>query len=258
MADLRDGPARSLSPDLSTRRGPPLGPLPLTCGGTPGSAFVSPPPFRPIGRENACGSDRHLKGRDRRRGLGAVERVLGRSRAPAQRTLQPRARMIRLQLRQVVGPMNPVRFRAFSWSGGRGERRSRVEPRRTRARTRARACRHRKNRRGDCHSPKVAVEIAKRTGREIGIKATDRYERDSRPAPRLRHVHEAALRATPIVAYSHRPGTRQGKRGEPAECGAHVRNAVVSRTPTRRSRAPATRSAASQRSWLPRPRNRPS
>jgi hypothetical protein len=41
------------------------------------------------------------------------------------------------------------------------------------------------------------------------------------------------------------------------ECGAHVRNAVVSRTPTRRSRAPATRSAASQRSWLPRPRNRP-
>ena len=73
-------------------------------------------------------------------------------------------------------------------------------PRRTRAHTRARACRHRKNRRGDCHWPKVAVEIAKRTGREIGIKATDRYERDSRPAPRLRHVLEAALRATPIIA----------------------------------------------------------
>ena len=136
-------------------------------------------------------------------------------------------------------------------------------PRRTRAHTRARACRHRKNRRGDCHWPKVAVEIAKRTGREIGIKATDRYERDSRPAPRLRHVHEAALRATPIIAiltdlardkgsevslqnvaptcatpwsHEHRPGDRERRRrGLPPRSAAGCRGPAIGRAdPARR------------------------
>ena len=50
------------------------------------------------------------------------------------------------------------------------------------ARTRARAYRHCDDGGGDRHWSKVAVEIAKRTGREIGVKAADRYERDSRPA----------------------------------------------------------------------------
>lgn len=47
------------------------------------------------------------------------------------------------------------------------------------ARSRARACRHRGNRQGHRHWSKVAVEIAKRTGREIVVKAADRYEREA-------------------------------------------------------------------------------
>lgn len=38
-----------------------------------------------------------------------------------------------------------------------------------------------------------------RTGREIGVKAGDRYERDSRSAPHLRHAHDVAIRTNAIL-----------------------------------------------------------
>ena len=74
------------------------------------------------------------------------------------------------------------------------------------ARGRARTCRIRDDRRGDRHWSKVAVEIAKRTGREIGVKVADRYERENRSAPRVRHVHEVATRTNAILAI---PATRR-------------------------------------------------
>lgn len=46
------------------------------------------------------------------------------------------------------------------------------------ARSRARACRGKHDRDVDRFWSKVAVEIARRTGREIGVKVTDRYEAD--------------------------------------------------------------------------------
>ena len=79
--------------------------------------------------------------------------------------------------------MNPVRFlvewrsRREAIARGAAELMTFLTPR-----TRARACRHCDDGGGDRHWSKVAVEIAKRTGREIGVKAADRYERDSRPA----------------------------------------------------------------------------
>lgn len=46
------------------------------------------------------------------------------------------------------------------------------------ARNRARACRAKGDRAGDRFWSKVAVTVARRTGRDIGVKAADRYERD--------------------------------------------------------------------------------
>lgn len=51
------------------------------------------------------------------------------------------------------------------------------------ARDRARACRLKGDRAGDRFWSKVAVSIAKRTGREIGVKAADRYGCEE-PGPR--------------------------------------------------------------------------
>jgi hypothetical protein len=45
------------------------------------------------------------------------------------------------------------------------------------ARERARFCRERRDRAGDRLWSRVAVEIAARTGREVGVEAADRYER---------------------------------------------------------------------------------
>lgn len=94
------------------------------------------------------------------------------------------------------------------------------------ARSRARACRHRDDRQGDRHWSKVAVEIAKRTGREVGVKAADRYERDNRPAPRLGHVHEVATRTNAIVAALADIARDRGTEISLQNVRAHVRNAV--------------------------------
>lgn len=93
------------------------------------------------------------------------------------------------------------------------------------ARTRARACRHRDDREGDRHWSKVAVEIAKRTGREIGVKAADRYEWDSR-SPRLRHVHDVAIRTNTILAVLADIAGGKGTEVSLQNVRAHVRNAV--------------------------------
>lgn len=94
------------------------------------------------------------------------------------------------------------------------------------ARGRARACRHRDDRRGDRHWSKVAVEIAKRTGREIGVKAADRYERDSRSTPQVRHVHEVATRTNAILAILADIAGGKGTEVSLQNVCAHVRNAV--------------------------------
>lgn len=94
------------------------------------------------------------------------------------------------------------------------------------ARTRARACRHRDDRRGDRHWSKVAVEIARRTGREIGVKAADRYERDGRSASRVRHVHEVATRTNAILRVLAEIAHGRGTEVSLQNIRAHVRNAV--------------------------------
>lgn len=94
------------------------------------------------------------------------------------------------------------------------------------ARTRARACRGRDDRRDDRHWSKVAVEVAKRTGREIGVKAADRYEQDSRSAPRVRHVHEATIRTNAILRVVAEIAGGKGTEVSLQNVRAHVRNAV--------------------------------
>lgn len=94
------------------------------------------------------------------------------------------------------------------------------------ARTRARACRHRNDRRGDRHWSKVAVEIAKRTGREIGVKAADRYERDNRSAPQVSHVYQVASRTNVILAVLTDIARGKGTEVSLQNVRAHVWNAV--------------------------------
>lgn len=94
------------------------------------------------------------------------------------------------------------------------------------ARTRARACRHRDDRRGDRHWSKVAVEIARRDGREIGVKAADRYERDNHSVLRRRHIHEVASRTNAILAVLADIARDQGTEVSVQNVRAHVRNAV--------------------------------
>lgn len=70
------------------------------------------------------------------------------------------------------------------------------------ARGRARACRARKDGDGDRVWSQVAVSIAKRTGREIGVEVADRYEREASPRARARagREHEMGLSAKAILA----------------------------------------------------------
>lgn len=138
-----------------------------------------------------------------------------------------------LRLRQVFDPMNPVRF-LLEWRSRREAIARGAAELMTflgdmaydEARTRARACRRRDDRRGDRHWSKVAVEIAKRTGREIGVKVADRYERDSRLAPQVRHVHEVATRTNAILAIIADLARDQSSKVSLQNVRAHVRNAV--------------------------------
>ena len=70
------------------------------------------------------------------------------------------------------------------------------------ARNRARACRGMGDRAGDRFWSRVAVSIAKRTGREIGVKAADRYEREipAQPAPEIQRAVPALNRALASIA----------------------------------------------------------
>ena len=120
--------------------------------------------------------------------------------------------MIMLRLRQVFDPINPVRF-LVDWRSRRAAIARAAGELMTflgdmaydEARTRARACRRRDDRRGDRHWSKVAVEIAKRTGREIGVKVADRYERDSQPAQRSRPPLPPERCCPPWAPNPHRP-----------------------------------------------------
>lgn len=67
------------------------------------------------------------------------------------------------------------------------------------ARTRARTCRGRRDRAGDRHWSRVAVEVARREGRVIGEKVADRYEAN-RDRPWSRPVHRDVARAMADIA----------------------------------------------------------
>ena len=116
------------------------------------------------------------------------------------------------------------------------------------ARTRARTCRHRDDQRGDRHWSKVAVEIAKRTGREIGVKAADRYERDSRPATRVRHIHEVATRTNAILLVVAEIAGGKGTEVSLQNIRATSGTPSSSRETRRRPPGRATRSVISRRS----------
>ena len=67
------------------------------------------------------------------------------------------------------------------------------------ARTRARTCRGKRDRAGDRHWSRVAVEVAKREGRVIGEKVADRYEANRDP-PSPRPAHRDVARAFADIA----------------------------------------------------------
>lgn len=138
-----------------------------------------------------------------------------------------------LRLRQVFDLMNLVRFlgecRSRREAIARGAKELMTflgEMAYDEARTRARACRHRDDRRGDRHWSKVAVEITRRTGREIGVKAADRYEQDSRSASRVRNVHEVATRTNVILLVLADIARGNSTAVSLQNVSAHVRNAV--------------------------------
>jgi hypothetical protein len=95
------------------------------------------------------------------------------------------------------------------------------------ARERARSCRNKQDGQGERLWSRVAVTIAKRTGREIGVKAADRYQleltREGRALARDRH--DLTLAARSVLA-----GLSEIARGRNVEpelhnIRAHVRNA---------------------------------
>lgn len=93
------------------------------------------------------------------------------------------------------------------------------------ARHRARACRQSVDRDGERFWSRVAVTVARRTGREIGLKAADRYEEDASGEGRARHRHEVAVSTRAILSALAAIARGANVATELHNVGAHVRNA---------------------------------